>query len=238
MELEIKCLAIIPARGGSKRIKRKNVREFCGKPIIYYSVNAAVGSGIFKEVMASTDDAEIASAAESFGARVPFFRSVEKSNDNATLAEVALEVIGAYEAEGRFFDYVCMILPTAPFIGAKIIAETFAGIAGGGYDSLFPVVRFSCPIYRALDFAGGKVSMIWPENINKRSQDLKPAFHDAGQFYWINVKSFKEQKKIFMANSSAVELPETLVQDIDSEVDWKIAEIKYKTFIGVNEDEK
>jgi N-acylneuraminate cytidylyltransferase len=131
-----------------------------------------------------------------------------------------------------------MILPTAPFVGAKIIAETFAGIAGGGYDSLFPVVRFSYPIYRALDFEDGKVSMIWPENMNKRSQDLKPAFHDAGQFYWINVKSFKEQKKVFMANSSAVELPETLVQDIDSEVDWKIAEIKYKTFIGVSEDEK
>ena len=238
MTPDIKCLAIIPARGGSKRIERKNIREFCGKPIIHYSVNAAIGSGIFAEVMVSTDDPEIASTAESCGARVPFFRSAERSNDTATLAEVALEVIGAYEAEGRFFDYVCMILPAAPFVSAKTIAETFSGIAAGGYDSLFPVVRFSYPIYRALDFTGGKVSMIWPENMNKRSQDLKPAFHDAGQFYWIRVESFKEQKKVFMANSSAVELPETLVQDIDSEVDWKIAEIKYKTFIGVKEDEK
>ena len=234
---EIKCLAMIAARGGSKRIERKNIRNFCGRPIIYYSINAARESKIFTEIMASTDDEEISRVAASFGASVPFKRSAEKSGDMATLADAALEVIANFEAMGKHFDYICLILPTAPFINAEIIKNTFAKITEGGYDSLFPIVRFAYPIYRALNFEDGRVSMIWPENINKRSQDLKPAFHDAGQFYWLNVKSFKEQKKVFMLNSSAVELPETVVQDIDCETDWKIAEIKYKTYIGVKENE-
>lgn len=233
-----KCLAIIAARGGSKRIERKNIRDFCGRPIIYYSINAALESKIFAEVMASTDDEEIASTAISFGASVPFRRSAEKSGDMATLADAALEVIADYEALGKFFDYICLILPTAPFINAEIIKDTFLKITEGGYDSLFPIVKFAYPIYRALDFENGRVSMIWPENLNKRSQDLKPAFHDAGQFYWLNVKSFKEQKKVFMINSSAIELPETAVQDIDCETDWKIAEIKYKLYTGVKENER
>ncbi len=224
-------IAIITARGGSKRIKNKNIKEFCGKPIIYYSITAAIESKIFSEVMVSTDDKTIAAVAASFGAAVPFMRSARNSSDTATLSEAADEIIKKYEASGRNFNYACLILPTAPFINAEIITSAYSKITEGCFDSLFPVVKFAYPIYRSLKFENGKIAMIWPENIDKRSQDFEPAFHDAGQFYWININSFKKQKKIFMKNSTAIELPEIKVQDIDCETDWKIAELKYKALI-------
>lgn len=223
-----KNIAIIPARGGSKRIPHKNIKPFLGKPIIAYSIEAAVQSGLFAEVMVSTDDSEIAEVASQYGASVPFLRSEATANDFATIGDVIEEVLQKYQQQGSRFDHVCCILATAPFIKTKRLMEAFQLMQEKGYDSVFPIVRFSYPIQRALRLNKGVVSMFQPENFAKRSQDLEPAFHDSGQFYWMGVSEFLKQKRFFAQNSGAIILPEIEVQDIDSEEDWKIAEIKYK----------
>lgn len=224
----MKSLAIIPARGGSKRIPGKNIKHFVGKPIIAYSIENALNSGLFSEVMVSTDDPLIAELAKKYDAKIPFLRSEISSNDYAPLADVILEVLSNYKAIGKKFDFVCCLLPTAPFITSKRIIDAYEKLINANIDSVFPVVRFSYPIQRALKFEQDKISMIWPENMMARSQDLMPAYHDSGQFYWLKVSSFIESGKIFSDNSSAIILSELEVQDIDTEEDWKIAEIKYQ----------
>lgn len=224
----MKPLAIIPARGGSKRIPRKNIKNFLGKPIIAYSIEAALRSGLFEEVMVSTDDAEIAAVARQYGAQVPFLRSAATADDVATTADVLLEVIGKYEALGKHFEYACCLYPTAPLIETDAIKEAFALLQTHTYDSVFPVLQYSYPIWRSLKIEAGKASMNWPEHLHSRSQDLPPAYHDAGQFYWFRVAAFSESKQLFTANSGAVVLSELAVQDIDSETDWQLAELKYK----------
>ncbi|MCG8476581.1 MAG: pseudaminic acid cytidylyltransferase, partial [Cytophagales bacterium] len=191
-------IAIIPARGGSKRIPRKNIKLFCGKPVIAYSIEAAFESGVFDEVMVSTDDEEIAEMAKELGASVPFFRSPETSDDYAVIADVIGEVLSCYRSEGKEFDEFCCLLPAAPFITAARIKEAFDKISAG-FESVFPVLKFSYPIKRALQLDGrtGKVSMIWPEHLKTRSQDLPPAYHDSGQFYCMRVEAFLKEKKIF-----------------------------------------
>ncbi|MBD3231350.1 pseudaminic acid cytidylyltransferase [Candidatus Dependentiae bacterium] len=228
------CLAIIPARGGSKRIPRKNIKEFCGQPIIKYSIDVAIESCCFNEIMVSTDDIEIAKIAKKYGAQVPFFRSKINSNDFATLADVIKEVLDSYKKIQKQYDYVCCILATAPFVNKKRIIDGFDILKECKADSLVSVIKFNYPIQRALKIDDSKLQMFWPENYNVRSQDLVSAYHDAGQFYWINSKSYLEQKRIFADYTIPLIIPNNEVQDIDTEDDWIIAEFKYNFLKNVN----
>lgn len=224
----MKSVAIITARGGSKRIPHKNIKEFCGKPIISYSIEAALQAGCFDEVMVSTDDAQIAEIAREYGAKVPFMRSEENSDDFATTRDVILEVLKQYEAEGVAFDYVCCIYPTAPFITAARLRESMELLQEKQADSVFPVVQFSFPPQRGVILDNGRAVFKWPEYMLARSQDLEPFYHDCGQFYCLNVEAFKSQKLLCMKKTYPVILDELEVQDIDNETDWKLAELKYR----------
>jgi pseudaminic acid cytidylyltransferase len=223
-----KCLAIITARGGSKRIPRKNIKNFLGKPIIQYSIEAALQAGFFTEVMVSTDDREIAEIALSLGAKVPFLRSAETSNDYATTADVISEVLNEYNTRGVSFDYCSCIYPTAPFVTAQKLKDAFDKLLTSGAESVVPVVRFGSPILRSFKIENDLIKMNWPEHMNTRSQDLPLAFHDCGQFYLLRVITFLQNKKLFTNFTVPIEVPESEVQDIDNEEDWKVAEIKYK----------
>lgn len=224
-------LAIIPARGGSKRIPRKNIKDFLGKPIIAYSIEAAIESGLFEEVMVSTDDNEISEIAIKYGAKVPFLRSVENSNDFAGTLEVIKEVIDCYQKISRGFDYVCCIYPTAPFIKPEHLKEGFSLLVENTFSSVFPVVAFSYPILRSLRFEGKNfIRMNWPEYSRTRSQDLPKSYHDAGQWYWIDMT--KNSNEIISDKSGAIILSESEVQDIDNISDWNIAELKYFNIIN------
>ena len=229
-----KCLAIIPARGGSKRIPGKNIKNFLGQPIIKYSIDAALGANCFDEIMVSTDDEKTVEVAKLCGANVPFLRSDETSNDYAMLADVVEEVLLEYKKMDREFDYFCCVLATAPFVSSDKLLKSFELLKNSDADSIVPVVRFGYPIQRALKIENSNLKMIWPENLNVRSQDLMPAYHDVGQFYWMKTKSFLEQKVLFAKNTLAFELSELDVQDIDTEEDWKIAETKYKILKNIN----
>jgi len=222
-----KRVAIITARGGSKRIPRKNVKEFLGKPILLYSIEAALESGMFDEVMVSTEDAEIAQLAEKAGAKVPFFRSENTAGDYATTTDVIEEVLASYKERGMEFEYACCIYPTAPFVTADCLREAMTTLESSDADSLIPVVRFSFPPQRAVIINDGKMQFKWPENMFARSQDLEPFYHDCGQFYCIKTESFLREKKLFMSDTLAYERPESEVQDIDTMEDWKLAELKY-----------
>jgi pseudaminic acid cytidylyltransferase len=224
------CLAIITARGGSKRIPRKNIKSFLGSPIIKYSIDAALNAGCFNEVMVSTDDEEITETARSLGAEVPFLRSAASSDDHATTADVITEVLDQYERIGKHFTYCCCIYPTAPFVTSEKLNTAYLKLKTTGAKSVIPVVRFGFPILRSLKIVNGLVEMNWPEYMNTRSQDLPDAFHDCGQFYFIKVESFKEKPALFTDSTVPYEMPESEVQDIDNEEDWRVAEIKY-TFL-------
>jgi N-acylneuraminate cytidylyltransferase len=226
-------IAVITARGGSKRIPRKNIRLFCGRPIIAYSIRAAQESGCFDEVMVSTDDAEIAEVASSLGASVPFIRSLDTSNDHATTAAVLIEVLGKYRERDRVFEEACCIYPTAPFVTGASIAKAGALLRRGDAPGVIPVVRFSYPIQRALRIRDGAISMLQPEHALTRSQDLEPAYHDAGQFYWVRVEHFLRTGSLMGPGTLAHEMPEWEVQDIDTESDWKLAEIKFRVLHGL-----
>ena len=223
----MKTLAMITARGGSKRIPRKNIKEFNGKPIIAYSIEAALGSGVFDEVMVSTDDEEIAEIAKNYGAKVPFLRSEKTSNDFATTTDVIEEVLETYKERGEEFDIFCCIYPTAPFITSKRLKDAVEELSKSDADSLIPVVRFSYPPQRAMEVHDGRLVFRQPENLKKRSQDLEPHFHDAGQFYVVRSESFFKNHGIMVGDILPMELSELEVQDIDNEVDWKLAELKY-----------
>ena len=224
------CLAIITARGGSKRIPKKNIKEFCGKPIIAYSIEAALNSGIFDEVMVSTDSKEIADIAIQYGAKVPFMRSEDNSNDFATTNDVLCEVVNDYkEKKGKVFDFVCCLYPTAPFVTATKLKETFDILKASMADQVVPVVKFSFPPQRCFVIDEvGDMKYKWPENQSKRSQDLEPYYHDAGQFYFYDAKVFYEAKVPVDFKTKAYILSDLEVQDIDNMEDWQIAEIKYK----------
>ena len=224
----MKALAIITARGGSKRIPRKNIKPFLGQPIIVYSIRAAIESGVFEEVMVSTDDAEIAEIAKASGAVVPFLRSADTANDFATTADVIAEVLEAYKQRGREFDTICCIYPTAPFVSAEKLRTAMEALTEKEADSVIPVVRFSFPPQRGVVMQDGFMQFKWPEYALARSQDLEPFYHDAGQFYCLQVQSFMEQKRLVMEKTVPIEMPELEVQDIDTEEDWQIAEVKYK----------
>ena len=226
-------VAIITARGGSKRIPRKNIKEFCGKPIIAYSIEAALNSGIFDEVMVSTDDEEIARIAEGYGAEVPFLRSAEKADDHAPTIEVIKEVLGEYKKLGEEFDYACCIYPTAPFITSEKLKTAFEQLQSTGKDALVPVVRFSFPPQRCFVIEDESLKYKWPENEFARSQDLEPFYHDAGQFYFQKTKTLIEGHSLVPASTAPFIVDDMEVQDIDTFDDWNIAEIKYRKMVGM-----
>ena len=221
-------LCIIPARGGSKRIPRKNIKEFLGEPIISYSIQLALGSELFDEVMVSTDDEEIAKIAKKFGAKVPFMRSTENSNDFATTFDVIEEVIQVYKSQGKEFENLCCLYSCAPLISNELLLKSYDLLIRGKFDSVFPIIAYSFPIQRALRIDQRRVSMMLEENLNVRSQDLEDSFHDAGQFYWCNIKQLLVSRKILTQNTGGVKISELEAQDIDTEIDWKMAELKYQ----------
>ncbi len=225
-------LAIIPARGGSKRIPRKNIKDFLGKPIIAYSIEAAIASGLFEEVMVSTDDEEIAAIAKQYGASVPFLRSSATSNDYATTADVIEEVLSCYGKMDKTFDTFSCIYSTAPFVSADRLKEAY-GMVKEDIDSVFTCVGYSYPIQRALHIVDGKISMLQPQYLKSRSQDLEATYHDAGQFYICKVDSFMATKSLWGAHTSGLVLSELEVQDLDTLTDWALAEMKYKLTKGI-----
>ena len=220
-------IAIIPARGGSKRIPRKNIKPFMGKPVMAYSIEAAIESGIFSEVMVSTDDPEIAEVAVKWGANVPFLRSERNSGDYATTMDVIFEVLECYGREGRHFDTVCCIYSTAPFITPERIREADRKI-DEGYDSAFSVVVYGYPVQRALHLVDGNMCMLHPEYRDSRSQDLETVYHDAGQFYVSTAKALRDTRSFWGEKTAGIVLPELEVQDLDTMTDWKLAEMKYR----------
>lgn len=236
-------LAIITARGGSKRIPKKNIKEFLGKPIIAYSIEAAKKSSVFDEVMVSTDSEEIAEVARKCGAAVPFYRSEQTANDFATTADVLLEVVSKYREMGRDYDWICCLYPTAPFVTDEVLRTAWDKAEKGGVDAVVPVVRFSFPPQRCFvirdektcrsqDAIVGILEYKWPEYRTARSQDLEPYYHDAGQFYFVRTSELLEQRTVIPERTAPLILDETRVQDIDNEEDWIIAEMKYQRMIG------
>ena len=222
-----KKLAIITARGGSKRIPRKNIKEFCGKPILCYSIEAAFASQVFDEVMVSTDDAEIAEIARSAGASIPFFRSAEMSGDYASTDDVIMEVLKEYEKRGLFFEAFCCIYPTAPFLTGKRLKDAMDLLETA--DSVMPVVPFSYPPQRGLIVNDkGFVERQFPEYATARSQDLQKIYHDCGQFYACRTAPFMKAGTTDVEKLGPLVLSEMEVQDIDTPEDWEIAEIKFR----------
>jgi len=196
--------------------------------IIWPSSNLTLKSKLFNEIMVSTDDEEIAEISKMLGASVPFLRSIKNSDDFATTVDVLLEVIEEYKKRGKVFDYVCCIYPTTPFISPEKLNHSFKILIEKKAKSLIPIVRYSYPIQRALRIENDSLQYIYPENGSKRSQDLELTYHDAGQFYWIKTDVLVNQSSMVTDNSIAYEISELEVQDIDSETDWKIAEMKYQ----------
>lgn len=221
-------LCIIPARGGSKRIPRKNIKEFLGKPIIAYSIEAALNSGLFDEVMVSTDNKEIAKVGRNYGASIPFMRSNTNADDYASTFDVIKEVLDFYNEQGRVFDAVCCIYPTAPFVTSDLLTAADNKYDDAKFDSVFPVIPFSYPIQRALVKKKELIQMLDENYLDSRSQDLETTYHDAGQFYWFNPLVILEKGKIWTGNSTCIVIDELEAQDIDTETDWKLAELKFQ----------
>lgn len=224
----MKNLAIIPARGGSKRIPRKNIKNFLGKPIIAYSIETALESELFDEVMVSTDDEEIAEVAKDYGAQIPFKRSEKNSTDTAGLIDVLKEVLGYYNKKGFFYDYFCCLMPTAPLVKSIYLKQSFDILEKQETDSIIAVVCHDHPIQRSFVIEDQKLRMKWPKYYSFRSQDLEDTYYDAGMFFCGNVKSFVQKGKVLTNNTSAYILESFEAQDIDTKQDWKLAEIKYE----------
>jgi len=222
-------LCVIPARGGSKRIPRKNIKEFNGQPIIAYSIKVAIASKCFDKVIVSTDDVEIAEVAKSFGAEVPFFRPQELSNDYAGTISVIKHAIEWFDNHKQFPSEVGCIYPTAPFVQVDAIRNAYEQMQLENTDYCFSLTSFAFPIQRAVKLTPEKrINMFYPDFFEKRSQDLIEAYHDAGQFYWGKAEAFKLQKPFFSSIASPYILPRHLVQDIDTKEDWKRAELMFK----------
>ena len=222
-----KVLAIIPARANSKRVKLKNIKPFFGKPIIDYSITAALDSELFDEVMISTDSSEIQQHALSRGAKVPFMRSAKNSDDHSTLADVVIEVINSYKKDGIEFDHICCILATAPFLKAQTLETSYDKFIQTQARSLYPIVEYQQTIQRSFKITQGKVEMFWPEFYNTRSQDLEKSYYDAGQFYWIHSDEILKNSSFLTSHTVPFILSSDEVQDIDTEQDWKLAEEKF-----------
>lgn len=223
-------ICVITARGGSKRIPKKNIKNFCGKPIISYSIRAALESNLFDEVMVSTDSEEIKEIAINNGASVPFLRSEKTSNDFAGTHDVLVEVIHEYEKINKSYDYLCCIYPTAPFVTASKLQTAYKLLIDNDADGVSPYVSFSFPPQRGYYIRNGKLVAVDANSLPKRSQDLEKIYHDCGQFYFYNLQTFMGRRKPNNIHIP-IEYPESEVQDIDNLEDWKIAEMKYRLMI-------
>lgn len=223
-------IAIIPARAGSKRIIGKNIRQFIDRPIIQYPIAEALSSGLFDEVMVSTDDEKIAEIARRAGASIPFFRSAENSNDSATTADALREVLSFYRENGKEFTQCCCIYPTAVFANQDRLREAANMLEAHSTESVVPVVRFRSSPLRAFVKEDGEIKMRWPEFLQVRSQDLPDFFHDAGMFYFFKTDAFLSQRSLFMTCTLPMILPEASTQDIDTIEDWEIARMKYASW--------
>lgn len=222
-------IAVIPARGGSKRIPRKNIRLFCGKPVMAYSIAAAQEADLFDQIVVSTDDEEIASVARASGATTPFLRPREMADDFTGTNAVVRHAIAWFNGQGHDITHACCIYATAPLIQARFIREGYDTIARSDAAFAFSVTSYAFPVQRALRLTtGGRVDALYPEHRTTRSQDLEAAYHDAGQFYWGTASAFLEDLPLFSPRSIGVVLPRFLVQDIDTLEDWEQAEFMYQ----------
>ena len=221
-------IAIITARSKSKRIPKKNIKNFCGKPIIHYSIEAAIRSKVFDEVMVSTDSEEFADIAKSVGASVPFLRSDENSDDYATTADVLIEVINEYKKRGKEYDEICCIYPTAPFVTHQRLSDALGELRRRKADSIITVVQYTFPPQRGFVIRNNTVSFLHPEFERTRSQELEPIYHDCGQFYIIRAEALLKYHSLIVPNSIPYIMPDEEVQDIDTERDWEIAEAKFR----------
>lgn len=224
-------IAIIPARGGSKRIPAKNIKLFNGKPIMAYSIEAAIKSGCFERVIVSTDSEEIAQIAREYGAEVPFMRPTDIADDHATTLMVIEHALKALNTQGLEYEHCCCIYATAPFVTASQLKEGLEQMKTRQAEYLFPVCEYPSPIQRAIHLDDScKVEMFAPENLNTRSQDLTNAFYDTGQFYWGKVAAFLASKPIYCKEASGLVLPKGSVVDIDTHDDWLLAEALYEFY--------
>ncbi|MBU1196537.1 MAG: pseudaminic acid cytidylyltransferase [Proteobacteria bacterium] len=225
----IKTLAIIPARGGSKRIPGKNIRLFCGKPIIAYSILAAQKANIFDRIIVSTDDEKIANTAMEWGAQVPFKRPQNLADDYTTTIDVIKHAIQWCNDNNEHYDYTCCIYATAPFIRDQDLKKGYELLVNSPNNFAFPVTGFASSIFRALKLTKeNQMKMFWPEHIDTRTQDLPEAYHDVGQFYWGKTNAFLKSRSIFEDQSCPIVIPRYLAQDIDTYEDWDQAELFYK----------
>ena len=232
-----KGIAIIPARGGSKRIPKKNIKNFCGKPIIQYSIKAAIESNLFQRVIVSTDCKTIANISQDSGAEVPFMRYKETSDDHSTLGDVLFETVNRLGISiEKDLSYICCILPTSPFLTSSFLKRSQKRFIQDKYHAFFPVKKYSYPIWRSLKHnkKNETYSMIWPQHLNTRSQDLDDVFHDAGMFYFLDIKEFLKEKSVFLSKNGSIEISPWFVQDIDNNSDWEYAEIKFKLLHSLN----
>ncbi|WP_461247265.1 pseudaminic acid cytidylyltransferase [Treponema sp. R6D11] len=221
-------IAIITARGGSKRIPKKNIKEFFGKPMLSYAINACKDSGIFSEIMVSTDSEEIAEIAKNNGANIPFMRSAKTADDFATTFDVLEEVINNYKKEGQEFEYICCIYPCVPFLSGQTLQNAYNQLIESGNEALQPVCKFPVPIEWAMKIENG---ILIPNDRNAqliRSQDLTPKYFDVGMFYMIKTAVLLKGKSLTPPKTMAYIMNEQEIQDIDTNDDWIMAEMKYK----------
>lgn len=217
-------IAIIPARGGSKRIPRKNIKHFCGKPIIAYSIEAAQKADCFDRIIVSTDDDEIAAIAKQYGAEIPFIRPQNISDDFATTLDVIQHAVTALNLENT--DNICCIYATAPFITAADITAGYTMLSHHNNGYVFSATEYTFPTQRAFYLTSERsICMFQPEHFSSRSQDLEKSYHDAGQFYWGQANTFNQNIPVFSKHSTIIKLPKSRVQDIDTPEDWEFAEI-------------
>ncbi len=229
--IAMSAVCVIPARGGSKRIPDKNIRDFCGKPIIAYSIETALRSGLFQRVVVSTDSERIAEVAREYGAEVPFFRDAALAGDKAGLHGVVAEALEQLRAGGDGFAHLCCLLPTAPLVREEDLRRGRGLLVEAGAQMSLSVTRFPYCIFRALRAdEGGHAVMVWPENLTRHSQEFPEAFHDAGQFYWFDVSRFCNDPSVFFSDAVPIFLPRERVQDIDTYEDWEEAERLYRRF--------
>jgi pseudaminic acid cytidylyltransferase len=222
-------LCVIPARGGSKRIPRKNIKSFCGQAMIGYSIKAALASQCFDQVIVSTDDAEIAEVAKSFGANTPFIRPEFLANDYTGTIPVVKHAIEWFDDQNQSPLEVCCLYATAPFVTADAIKKSYDQLQHTQAGYCFTATSFAFPIQRAIKItAENRLEMFYPENLETRSQDLEDSYHDAGQFYWGKAELFRQQRSLFSKSATPYILPRHLVQDIDTPEDWKRAELMYQ----------
>ena len=228
----MKNIAIILARGGSKRIPKKNIKKFFNKPAISYPILAALSSGCFDDVIVSTDDIEIKKISIKYGAKVPFIRSKKNSTDHATTIDVLNEVLSYYESNKIQLKSFCCLYGTSLFVTTDKLKKAYEMLILKKSDSIIPVAKFNYPIQRSLVIENEKLYMKWPENLLKRSQDLEPYYQDTGQYYFVSYDSFKINNQILTENTFPIIESQSHIQDIDNMEDWNLAKIKYKLLMN------